>query len=109
VVASTGAALYNAGVTSWYVYGAPATISLACAEFCNGVQAFPAASPVAAEGAGNPNFALGLDRELDAFAKARNATTWKNFPNVEDWKSQVLDRLADPNTRVHFNLNGVQV
>lgn len=65
-------------------------------------------SSLAAETAAKP-FAMGLDAELDAFAQARGATTWKQFPNPETWKSGVLDKLADPNTPVHFNLNGVDV
>lgn len=54
-------------------------------------------------------FAMGLDAELDSFAQARGATTWKQFSNPESWKSGVLDKLADPNTPVHFNLNDVDV
>jgi len=37
------------------------------------------------------------------------SSTWKQFANPENWKSGVLDKLADPNTPVHFNLNGVDV
>lgn len=67
-------------------------------------------SLLAAEGAAaSKPFAMGLDAELDSFAQARGATTWKQFPNTETWKSGVLDKLADPNTPVHFNLNGVDV
>ena len=51
---------------------------------------------------------MGLDTELDAFAQARGATTWK-FPDKLNWKPSVMDKLADPNTPVHFNLNGVDV
>lgn len=67
-------------------------------------------SSLAAEGtvASKP-FAMGLDAELDSFAQARGATTWKQFPDAGNWKSGVLDKLADPNTPVHFNLNGVDV
>jgi hypothetical protein len=65
---------------------------------------------LAAEGtvASKP-FAMGLDAELDSFAQARGASTWKQFPDAGNWKSGVLDKLADPNTPVHFNLNGVDV
>ena len=63
---------------------------------------------LAAETGATP-FAMGLKGELGAFAEARGATTWKQFPNPETWKSGVLDKLADPNTPVHFNLNGVGV
>jgi len=54
-------------------------------------------------------FALGLDAGLDTFAQARAATTWKQFANPENWRSGVLDKLADPSTAVHFNLDGVDV
>jgi RHS repeat-associated protein len=55
-------------------------------------------------------FAMGLtNKGLDAFANARGATTWKQLPDVVNWKSGVLDKLADPNTMVHFNLDGVDV
>ncbi len=62
---------------------------------------------VAAEGA--TPFAMGLDSGLDSFAEARGATTWKDFADVNNWKPEVLDKLADPETMVHFNLDNVQV
>ena len=46
---------------------------------------------------------------IHAFAQARGATTWKQLPDAANWKSGVLEKLADPNTPVHFNLNGVDV
>jgi RHS repeat-associated protein len=53
-------------------------------------------------------FAMGLARNLDAFAAARGASTWEEFP-MDNWQSGVLSKLADPNTIVHFNLDGVDV
>jgi hypothetical protein len=61
--------------------------------------------------AGNAKpFAMGLwDEGLEAFAQERGATTWKQLPDTTNWRSGVLDKLADPNTQVHFNLDGVDV
>ena len=56
----------------------------------------------------NKPFAMGLtDQGLDAFAAAREADTWKNLPDPARWRSGVLEKLADPETMVHFNLEGV--
>jgi len=53
---------------------------------------------------------MGLtDEGLEAFARARGATTWRQLPDVVNWRSGVIDKLADPNTMVHFNLDGVNV
>lgn len=49
------------------------------------------------------------NKGLDAFAEARGASTWKNFADPMNWKSGVIEKLADPNTMVHFNLEGVDV
>jgi RHS repeat-associated protein len=54
-------------------------------------------------------FAMGLEGGLDAFAEARGATTWKNFADPVNWQPGVIEKLADPNTMVHFNLEGVDV
>jgi hypothetical protein len=55
-------------------------------------------------------FAMGLtDEGLDAFAAARNADTWKSLPDPGNWRARVLQKLADPATQVHFNLEGVDV
>lgn len=54
-------------------------------------------------------FALGIDDHLDDFAKKYNATTWKQFDDVENWQPQVLDKILDPNQKVLFNLDGVDV
>jgi len=56
--------------------------------------------------AANTPLALGLtDSGLAEFAQARGAT----IATGENWQSTVLNGLADPNTMVHFNLNGVDV
>ena len=53
---------------------------------------------------------MGLtDEGLDAFASARGAETWKSLPDAANWRSGVLQKLADPGTPVHFNLDGVDV
>lgn len=54
-------------------------------------------------------FAMGIDDHLDAFASAHGATTWKKFDDVGDWQNKVKEKLADPNTPVLFNLDGVDV
>ena len=54
-------------------------------------------------------FAMGLDAGLDAFAAARGATTWKSFADPMNWKAGVVEKLSDPATMVHFNLDGVDV
>jgi hypothetical protein len=54
-------------------------------------------------------FAMGLGEHLDEFAAARGATTWKDLPDVMNWKEGVLEKLRDPNVPVHFNLDGVDV
>jgi RHS repeat-associated protein len=55
-------------------------------------------------------FAMGLtDEGLEVFASARGATTWKQLPDPANWRSGVLEKLADPKTQVHFNLDGVDV
>lgn len=55
-------------------------------------------------------FAMGLwDEGLEAFANARGATTWKQLPDPANWRTGVVDKLADPKTQVHFNLDGVDV
>lgn len=54
-------------------------------------------------------FALGIDRHLEAFARAHGAETWKSFPDEVNWRTLVLDKLRDPQQRVLFNLEGVDV
>ncbi len=75
------------------------------------IPILPAGAGIAkqAANAANKPFALGIDDHLDGFAKAHNATTWKNFNDVENWQPQVLDKILDPNQKVLFNLDGVDV
>ncbi len=52
-------------------------------------------------------FALGIDDYgLDDFAAKNGAETYKNY-DPEMWRNTVLDKLADPNTEVLVNLDGV--
>ena len=58
----------------------------------------------------NAYFAMGLtDQGLAEFARARGATTWKDLPDPLNWQSGVWDKISDPGTIVHFNLDGVDV
>ncbi len=66
------------------------------------------AGEVAVDVAKKP-FALGIDDHLDDFAKKYSATTWKQFDDVENWQPQVMDKILDPNQKVLFNLDGVDV
>lgn len=54
-------------------------------------------------------FALGIEDHLDSFADQHGATTWKQLEDPENWKSGVLEKLSDPNQRVLFNLDDVDV
>ncbi|WP_237682477.1 polymorphic toxin-type HINT domain-containing protein [Microbacterium sp. B19(2022)] len=54
-------------------------------------------------------FAMGISDHLDDFASRHGASTWKNLPDPVNWKPGVLDKLSDPNQRVLFNLDGVDV
>ena len=51
--------------------------------------------------------ALGKSSYLDDFAKQRNAHTWKDFPDADNWQQGVMDALFDPDTEIVFNLDGV--
>jgi hypothetical protein len=74
-------------------------------ELLNGASKGSGRGPV-----GPKPFAIGLtDQGLEEFARARGATTWKDLPDPLNWKTGVLDKLADPKTTVHFNLEGVNV
>lgn len=53
--------------------------------------------------------ALGLGDRLDAFAAQHGASTWKSFSDPLRWKRTMLDKLADPDVQVVFNLEGVEV
>lgn len=52
-------------------------------------------------------FALGLAKYLDEFALQHDATTFRHFSDQSTWKRQVLERLADPDQKVLFNLHRV--
>lgn len=52
-------------------------------------------------------FALGLSDYLDDFTAGQGAKTWKNFPNPENWKATVLERLNNPNVEIKFDLTGI--
>lgn len=95
------------------MYGAPTVATIACPELCNGMGAASALAPEGGEAAASAAkatpFAMGLEGDLDAFAKARSATTYKDFLDQANWRSQVFNKLSDPNTPVHFNLNGVDI
>ena len=62
---------------------------------------------VASGGSKNNKLALGLSDYLDDFAKQNNAHTWKNFSDPTKWQDGVLDALYDPNTKIVFNLEGI--
>jgi len=73
------------------------------------------ATAVAAEGAGAGSrpFVMGIKDHLDDFAQAHGGTTWKSLPESQlpgdAWKSGVTRMLSNPNQRVLFNLDGVDV
>lgn len=52
---------------------------------------------------------MGISDHLDDFAARHGADTWKNRPDPASWKPGVLGKLSDPNQRVLFNLDGVDV
>ena len=62
---------------------------------------------MAEEGSGR--LALGIGEHLDAFAAGQGAATWKSFPDPLNWKPTMVQKLADPNTKILFNLEGVEV
>ncbi|GAB3740597.1 hypothetical protein GCM10028864_04500 [Microlunatus parietis] len=54
-------------------------------------------------------FAMGIDDHLDDFARQHGATTWKQFDDKLNWQQGVYAKLSDPDQRVLFNLDGVDV
>lgn len=56
---------------------------------------------------GKNKLALGLSESLDDFALKNGASTWKDFPDPNNWRNGVLDALYDPNTEIIVNLDGV--
>jgi RHS repeat-associated protein len=61
--------------------------------------------PQMIEGA-SAKIALGVSEHLDDFAKTISASTWKVW-GTKNFESQFLQRLANPATDIHFNLDGV--
>ena len=54
-------------------------------------------------------FALGLDAQgLDDFADDHDADTYKDFPD-QPWRDVVRTKILDPDTQVHFNMDGVDI
>ncbi len=45
--------------------------------------------------------------ELISKTTKNGASTWKDFPDPNNWKNGVLDALYDPNTDSIFNLDGI--
>jgi hypothetical protein len=62
---------------------------------------------------GSKPFVMGIKDNLDDFAQVHGGTTWKSLPESQlpgdAWKSGVTRMLSDPNQRVLFNLDGVDV
>lgn len=54
-------------------------------------------------------FAMGLTTHLDDFARQHGATTWKQFDDKVNWQPEAYAKMADPDQRVLFNLDGVDV
>ncbi len=54
-------------------------------------------------------FAMGMRENLDDFAATHGASTWKNLDDPQNWQAGVLQKLSDPDQRVLFNLDGVDV
>lgn len=54
-------------------------------------------------------FAMGISEHLDDFAHTHGADTWKQLDDPVNWQSGVLKKLEDPDQRVLFNLDGVDV
>lgn len=58
---------------------------------------------------------MGIKDHLSEFARTHGADTWKSLPeaqagaSVDAWRQGVLRKLRDPNQRVLFNLDGVEV
>jgi hypothetical protein len=117
-VAATGGAGGVAGVGEGAVEIAPEAVELTTeliptVEALQPIETAPIVSPEisvvtdAAVTAKQP-FALGLtDEGLEQFAAERGATTWKDLRDPTNWRTGVIEKLADPETPIHFNLNGV--
>ena len=51
--------------------------------------------------------ALSVKEYLKDFAKQRNAHTWRDFPDPDNWKQGVIDAILDPDTEIVFNLDNI--
>lgn len=92
----TGAETFAARVAGAFVTG----------ERLGANGATMALGELAPAGGGGGRLALGISEHLDAFAARQGAATWKSFPDPMNWKTTMLERLADPNTKILFNLEG---
>lgn len=61
---------------------------------------------VEAGGEAAEKLALGIEPYLDDFARSQGASTWKSFPDPANWKTTMLEKLADPTVKILFNLDG---
>ena len=107
-----GAAFLGIAAVAAVVVAGPELAAVGAAEAAGAIAeggATAEAGAVATAETGATPFAMGLDSGLDAFAEARGATTWKDFEDPLNWQSGVINKLADPNTTVHFNLDNVDV
>lgn len=64
------------------------------------------AAAVEAGGEAVEKLALGIEPYLDDFARSQGASTWKTFPDPANWKTTMLEKLADPKVKILFNLDG---
>ncbi|MGH3566615.1 MAG: DUF6531 domain-containing protein [Pseudonocardia sp.] len=99
---SAAAAIPFAG---WAATGAKA--GLKGADALKGLD--EVAYPAMTGSGGRRPFAMGIDDHLDDFARQHGATTWKNLDDPVNWKPPVQAKLADPDQRVLFNLDDVDV
>ncbi len=53
--------------------------------------------------------ALGLAKYLDQFADEKNAMTWKDAPDPNNWWPFIVQNIADPEVRKLFLIEGVDV
>jgi hypothetical protein len=88
-------------------FGSESVFLVAAGEFIAEIRG----AEVPAKVAPNRKIALGLEGQLDGFANANSAESWKQFAKADpmQWKSYFLNVMNDPNAEVLFNLNGVDV
>jgi len=108
-------------VASYYAGPGPHSLAGAGVQFGMGaaIGALPGGG-AAADAVPSPNqllgdvtpkprpFALGLEDHLDRFASEHSALTYKDFPD-ERWQDVVMRNLEDPDQKVLFNLEDVEV